>query len=120
MSKLTTLTVPTATGTTTVSGYVANIPLNIGRTDMPDAPTVKFFIVVDANGKPENLTHYASGKMFHSHLLDANISYRLRHGTDAPRLSNRALAEEAVFNAVKNFGLPAILKALNEAPVINR
>ena len=44
MPKLTTIIVPTVTGTRAMTGYVANIPLNIGRADLPDAPTVKFLI----------------------------------------------------------------------------
>lgn len=121
MTKLTTITVPTVKGTATMTGYVANIPLNIGRTDLPDAPTVKFLIEIDPSTKePRSLTHYASGLSFYSHLLDINLAYRLRKGSNASRLSPRGMAEEAVFDTVKRIGLDAVLNAINPAPVINR
>jgi hypothetical protein len=121
MPKLTTIIVPTVTGTRAMTGYVANIPLNIGRTDLPDAPTVKFLIEIDPLTKePCSLTHYASGMSFYSHLLDINLQYRLRKGSYAKRLSKRALAEEAVSETVKRLGLDAVLNAINPAPVINR
>lgn len=121
MTKLTTITIPTVSGTATMTGYVANIPLNIGRTDLPYAPTVKFLIEIDPNTKqPRTLTHYASGWSFYAHLPDINIAYRLRKGSNAPRMSPRAMAEEAVFETVKRLGLDAVLTALDKAPVINR
>lgn len=120
MSKLTTITVPTETGVSTLTGRVANIPLNIGRTDMPDAPTIKFFIEIREDGSVGNLTHYATGKIFYRRLNDLALSYRLTYGSYAKAPTARQLAEDAVFNVVRRLGVDAVLNALRDAPVLNK
>jgi len=114
MPKLVTINIPTRSGLSTMSGYVANIPLVEG-----EAP-VKFLIEIDPDTRdPRTLTHYASGMQFAPRLNDYALAHYLRWGTYSTPRTKHQLARIAVADAVARAGIDKVREVIAAAPVLN-
>lgn len=96
-----------------MQGYVCRLP--VGDTE------VKFVLQVGGlDGKPEYLTHYASGWKLPGSLNEVRVAALVRWGTSSARLTDREAARRLLAGHVDRLGAEAIMAKLKAAPVINK
>lgn len=93
------------------TGFVANLRVGLDP--------VKFVLQISrATGKPEKLTHYATGGIVGS-INDAKVRAMVSRGHHA-RPNDRQAAQELIDRVVSQYGLDKVLATFAASEVINR